>query len=359
MARRGGCLTDHKRCGFARPLRASRWSNRAGETGRPRGNRTPVRLDASPDTCRIHTNAAEQQAAKPVASRRGARLGFARNEAFGAAALDIHKARPVHNLREFLSEIVVIVIGVAIALTGEQAVEWLHWRSQVAEAEGVLGHELTETVGQGDERLVVSACVDRRLDLLSHTIAQAGASGRSPPLGDIGAPPVRTWTNGVWESSLSAQTLAHMAVERRSAYAVAYGFGAILGQINPRELDVWTQLYVLVGPGRPISQDELARLRTLVSQARTFNTIMVVNAIHVQQMADAFHFHIGRVFRKSFDHPASIYSICGPLGTVPAEYGGSPIAGAIERARASPVGRNRSGMPITGHAPLPAPAAAR
>jgi len=273
--------------------------------------------------------------------------------------LDIHKVKPVHNLREFLSEIVVIVIGVAIALTGEQAVEWLHWRSQVAEAETVLGYELTETVGQGDERLVVSACVDRRLDLLSLIIEQAGASSRLPASGDIGAPPVRTWTRGVWESSLSAQTVAHMSVERRGAYAVTYGFEEILAQTNPRELDVWTQLYVLVGPGRPIGQDELARLRTLVSQARTINEVMVVNAVRVQQVADAFHFHIDRVFRKSFDHPAANYPICSPLGPVPAQYGGSPLAGAINAARASPIDRHQSGMGLAGHVPLPAPAAAR
>lgn len=38
-------------------------------------------------------------------------------------AVDIHKPKPVHSIREFLSEIGVIVVGIAIALTGEQLVE--------------------------------------------------------------------------------------------------------------------------------------------------------------------------------------------------------------------------------------------
>jgi hypothetical protein len=37
--------------------------------------------------------------------------------------MDIHKPKPIHNFREFLSEIGVIVCGVLIALILEQAVE--------------------------------------------------------------------------------------------------------------------------------------------------------------------------------------------------------------------------------------------
>jgi hypothetical protein len=43
--------------------------------------------------------------------------------------MHIHKPKAVHSLREFLSEIGVIVVGIAIALGGEQVIEWLHWRS--------------------------------------------------------------------------------------------------------------------------------------------------------------------------------------------------------------------------------------
>lgn len=42
--------------------------------------------------------------------------------------MDIHKPKPVHNLRQFLSEIAVIVIGVAIALAIQQRAERLSWQ---------------------------------------------------------------------------------------------------------------------------------------------------------------------------------------------------------------------------------------
>src|SRR3954464_2108182 len=48
-------------------------------------------------------------------------------------SVEFHKPKPVHNWREFLAEIGVVVIGVCIALAAEQTVEWLHWRTQVAE----------------------------------------------------------------------------------------------------------------------------------------------------------------------------------------------------------------------------------
>lgn len=37
--------------------------------------------------------------------------------------MDIHKPKPIHNWREFLSEIGVIVLGVLIALGAEQSIE--------------------------------------------------------------------------------------------------------------------------------------------------------------------------------------------------------------------------------------------
>ncbi|MDQ2764026.1 MAG: hypothetical protein M3Y22_11270 [Pseudomonadota bacterium] len=41
-------------------------------------------------------------------------------------AVDIHKPKPVHSWREFLSEIGIVVCGIVIALTGEQVVEQIH-----------------------------------------------------------------------------------------------------------------------------------------------------------------------------------------------------------------------------------------
>jgi len=61
------------------------------------------------------------------------------NDAMGAAdtplpgeqAMEIHKPKPFHTLREFLKEYAIIVLGVATALAAEQTVEYLHHRSEL------------------------------------------------------------------------------------------------------------------------------------------------------------------------------------------------------------------------------------
>ena len=50
--------------------------------------------------------------------------------------MDIHKPKPWHGRSEFLKEIGTIVIGVLIAIGGEQLVEMLHWRAVMATLRG-------------------------------------------------------------------------------------------------------------------------------------------------------------------------------------------------------------------------------
>src|SRR5580704_11219366 len=62
------------------------------------------------------------------------------------ASMEIHKPKPIHNWREFLTEIGVVVLGVCIALAAEQAVEAIHWHNKVVEARGVIATELAGNV---------------------------------------------------------------------------------------------------------------------------------------------------------------------------------------------------------------------
>lgn len=262
--------------------------------------------------------------------------------------VDIHKPHPVHSVREFLNEIVVIVTGILIALGLEQVVETWHWHHQVESAERALGYELTESYGQGIERLTVSDCVDRRLDALAAIVDQAGQTGRLPPLGDIAMPPVRTWSHGAWDSTLDGQTGEHLSNDKRGAFSVAYGFVALLGSTNAREFDAWTQLYAMVGPGRTVTPANLDDLRAAISQARGFNQLMGLESVRVQQLVTSFDVELDQRFLKSFQRPPGDFAICKPIGPVPAHYGSAPIANAIARAKASPTGRGIVGKAVAG-----------
>src|SRR5262245_23914814 len=91
--------------------------------------------------------------------------------------MEIHKPKPVHSWRELLTEIGVVVIGVGIALGGEQTVEWLHWRAQVAEAKEVIAAELAHGVEGATIRLRVQPCLERRFDELAKILDTAAKNG--------------------------------------------------------------------------------------------------------------------------------------------------------------------------------------
>jgi hypothetical protein len=266
------------------------------------------------------------------------------------APVDIHKPKPVHSLRELLSEVGVIVIGILIALGLEQAVEAMHWRHQAEGAERALGRELSETYGQASERVLVSDCVDQRLDQLAAVVDTAERNGRLPALGDIAMPPARTWSTGVWQSTLSGQTAEHMSEESRNAYSVIYGFSTMLSGANAREMDAWTRLYAMVGPGRTLTPVEAVSLRNGISEARMLNQVMGLASMRIQQMALGYRVVIDNRFVRTFDQPKSTYAICQPPGAVPAHYGAAPIAHAIERARENPIGKGHAGKAVAGSA---------
>ena len=69
--------------------------------------------------------------------------------------MDVHKPKPVRSWRELLTEIGIIVLSVCIARAAEQAVEWVHWRSQVTDARTVIATELAGNVRRGRVRSVL------------------------------------------------------------------------------------------------------------------------------------------------------------------------------------------------------------
>lgn len=133
--------------------------------------------------------------------------------------VEIHKPKPVHNWRELLTEIGVVVIGVCIALSAEQAVEWWHWRGQVAEAREVIATEMAQNLVGAIARLRTQGCIERRLDALSDILDAASRSGTLPPVGDIGQPPPRQWRSGAWESLVAAETATHFPRQQLSDLA--------------------------------------------------------------------------------------------------------------------------------------------
>ena len=79
--------------------------------------------------------------------------------------MEVHKPKPVRNWREFLKEVGIIVLGVCIALAAEQAVEWVHWRQEVAAARDALRAEIAfNDANAFARRIAYQPCMDRQIN---------------------------------------------------------------------------------------------------------------------------------------------------------------------------------------------------
>lgn len=152
------------------------------------------------------------------------------------AALDIHKPKPVHSWREFLSEIGVIVIGVLIALSAEQAVEWLHWRHKLADAEAALRIELhDDDLPQAYTRIVVRGCLEKRLDNLTAALEADQPRQVFSRLAQDYKPPFRTWDMNAWLAMVSSDVLSRLAAEEAVRRSQAYNPIPALTDVNVQE----------------------------------------------------------------------------------------------------------------------------
>lgn len=250
--------------------------------------------------------------------------------------MEIHKPKPVHSWRELLTEIGVVVIGVGIALAAEQTVEYLHWRTQVAEARVLIATELTRNVHQGIWRMRTSACVEHRLDELGTILDAATKTGSLPPVGDIAMPVRGYWPNGSWESVVASQTATHFPRQQLAKITFAYQQIARLEEFSVEEIAAWDALYAIVGPGRRLDPASEARMREALSHARSINRLMAVigNQMAVQVSTIGLTFspdnlaEIAQAKREPFFAPRSILNggepigaICAPLGNAPSVYG--------------------------------------
>ena len=264
--------------------------------------------------------------------------------------MHFHLPKPLHGWREFAGEVAIIVLGVLIALGLEQAVESWHWHSRVQHARTALSLELSETMGQGQERLNVASCVDRRLDELAAIIDKAALNGQLPPLGRIGVPPVRTYSTGVWQSTLAGQTAEHFSDGDRGIYSVIYGFSDLLSAINRDELAEWTRLATISGPGRNLDATDADVLRLALGQARTDNQAMLHYSIRVRQAVASHDLSFDRQFASTFSQPSSAYSICQPISPPLLHYAASPIIDAIGNAMRHKSYSSHVGSPMGGAA---------
>lgn len=144
-----------------------------------------------------------------------------------------HKPKPWRGGREFAKEIGTIVIGVLLALAGEQMVETLSWKHRTAEAEAKLRQELAVDLSYAAEQQALGACANRYIDVLQQAVAR-NRPDVVEALHRLGPPTDQhPWRIDTWTAALDAQAPDHMSPGRVQAYSLEARF------VNSEETQQW------------------------------------------------------------------------------------------------------------------------
>jgi hypothetical protein len=100
--------------------------------------------------------------------------------------MDIHKPKPVHSIREFLSEIAVVVCGILIAIALEQGVEALHAGHETETLDRALRIEVKHDLGEAFQEAANFYCVRAQthaaIEMLNRSGDWPGAQPTRPDL---------------------------------------------------------------------------------------------------------------------------------------------------------------------------------
>jgi hypothetical protein len=188
--------------------------------------------------------------------------------------MHIHKPKPLHGVREFLSEISVIVVGVLIALGLEQTVESLHWTHKVRQAEVRLRADLEFDITFAAQFAVLEPCAEAYLDRMQTDLIKHDAA-EIVRLYEFGPPFIRgAWKSVAWESAVASQIGDHIDNDRFQAYSEAFRGANLLRDFQVRLRDDYASAMTgrfALPPDAKTVADQLAaveRLRLTILDAR-------------------------------------------------------------------------------------------
>jgi hypothetical protein len=272
--------------------------------------------------------------------------------------MEIHKPKPVRSWRELLTEIGIIVLSVCIALAAEQAVEWWHWRNQVQEARQAIAAEMAQNIGTAIVIWRSQVCAERRLDEVAQILDKAAQTGVLPPVGEVGRSTLRLWRTGTWDSMVASQVVTHFP--RQQLVDLAGIYSLVRSEIDTPDLEAWTDLNAISGPGRRLDPASEADLRRALGRARALarSRASIASLMLERVETEPLPFtpqdieliailrHEALNSDKPGPSPAAAkllrggFRICLPIGPAPAHYGQVPAGTAPlltdERLKALP-----------------------
>lgn len=180
--------------------------------------------------------------------------------------MHFHLPKPMHGWREFLGEVGIIVVGVLIALAGEQLVEDWHNDSRAKASIAAVDAELAINAGVFEERTLQQSCEVRRLSEMEALISAARATHRLPQIAGIGNSIARPTQRGAWEEAQNSVVLDRWPRQDRLTLATIYSQQLPSDALTLGETRQWFKLMSMMRTmsGR-VSDNDLALLSDLIA----------------------------------------------------------------------------------------------
>jgi hypothetical protein len=217
--------------------------------------------------------------------------------------------RPLHGWREFMHEIVIVVIGVLLALGGAQLIDTFHSRSEVASFRAAVDHELGRDLGVYAHIIAQRPCADRRLAELKRFLDDSSAGRIERFARPIGHPFMQTLFFSAWDNKGSA-IMDQLPLDLRVQYGELYDELRNNEKVLMNDLDVWRGM-AIAEQAEPLDHADRVRLRELVTRAAQVNANARPNHDYVVKLAQVLH--IEPIGDPNLEHLASDASFCQPL----------------------------------------------
>ena len=191
--------------------------------------------------------------------------------------MELHHPAPIRTLKEFLTHLGIVTLGILIALGFEALVDAHHHRKLAAEAVDGFRHELADNRAQVVE--VLNAMPRLREQILAQIAALAAPSPAGTGEQTITYPGIsfNLMTTASWDTAIATQALNDIPYASAKRYSEAYGVLRLFVEEERVGFGTWQDLRIYGEDAAHLSPEQR---RALIEQLRRYeNFTRVIDMI--------------------------------------------------------------------------------
>lgn len=199
--------------------------------------------------------------------------------------MHIHVPKPIHGWTQFFNEVAVIVVGIAIALGGEELLATWRENHQAEKSLAAIEDELEVNLGRMQSRIGTADCIDKRLSDIAAYVENPAATTRPTW---VGRPQLWTMQTSAVDAARSYGSLTVLSRDQQMAISTIYGQMANFNDLEKDEQWAWAELRSIT-EDRDLTDSDKASLRQAIQRARFTAWALRTNAVQALEEAKGLH----------------------------------------------------------------------